>query len=249
MLEIEKKKGIFRKKNIWFSERPFAVPDADVVHFYACRNKVDDPDFQCEAAPTLVIDLAPDLDTLWGNMGKKSCRYFINRAERSGISIAVNQDFDAFHAMYSAFIGQKGFSTTNESVSFMRQYCTLFTAHLEGELLAGALMLRDARHMRWLFGASRRLENDAIDTTLISCANRLAIWEAIKYAKSAGCGEFDLGGYYGGDDPDDPRVGINKFKEKFGGRHATYYTYWQYNSRLYSLAQKLKSRLKPLDTH
>ena len=48
--------------------------------------------------------------------------------------------------------------------------------------------------------------------SLIGAANRLKIWEAIRYAKNAGIGKFDMGGYYTGKKADPQKEGINIFK-------------------------------------
>jgi hypothetical protein len=225
MLEIDKKKFFFKKKNIWFSNYPFDIPEVDVVYFYACKEKVDKENFNRKESPTLVIDLGQNLDEIWKNMGKKSCRYFIKRGQKLGIEIRLNQEIEA----------------TPENIDYLKRHGKLFTAHLNGELLSGALMLEDSEHIRWFYGASKRLEKGTNDISIVSFANRLAIWEAIKYAKAKGLKEFDLGGYYTGNNENDPRVGINRFKEKFGGVLTIYYTYWKYYSKLYMVIQRIYS--------
>lgn len=51
----------------------------------------------------------------------------------------------------------------------------------------------------------------------IGRANRLLIWECIMHYKAAGVKVFDLGGWYNGS-TDSALLGVNKFKEGFGGR-------------------------------
>ena len=241
MLEIDKKKFFFKKKNIWFSNYPYDIPKVDALYFYACRQKMDKSEFKRKESPTLIIDLKQDLDEIWKNMGKKSCRYFIKRGQKLGIEIRLNQEIEAFYRLYTDFIKKKRIPTTPENIDSLKRHGTLFTAHLNGELLSGVLMLEDSEHIRWFYGASKRLEKSTNDISVVSFANRLAIWEVIKYAKAKGLKEFDLGGYYIGNNKNDPRIGINRFKEKFGGVLTIYYNYWKYYSQLYMIIQRIYS--------
>ena len=98
------------------------------------------------------------------------------------------------------------------------KYGTIFTAEVDRDILGGLLFLENENNIRWLIGASKRLDVDRDKAVLIGCANRLMIWEAIQYAKQKVIKEFDLGGYYTGNDMNDPRNSINTFKRGFGGR-------------------------------
>ncbi len=96
-------------------------------------------------------------------------------------------------------------------------------------------MVEDEMRIRLLLAGSKRLEADKDKSIIIGQANRLLMWEAIQYAHGKGLVEFDLGGYYTGDDENDPRININKFKKSFGGELQTLYNYRKYYSRLYRL--------------
>lgn len=238
-LEIKKQRYIFKSKEIWFSDYPYDVDGCHGVTFCGCRNKVDREGFEREDGTTLVIDLTQDLDAIWGNMSKKSCRYEIKRAVREGICIELNHDYSQFYELNRAFRRKKGLSIGSEKLSTMRRYGTLFTAKLEGEIVAGQLYLEDNDHIRWLYGASKRLEVARQKATLIGCANRLIIWEAIKYAKEKGVKEFDMGGIYTGEDRNDPRYTIKFFKQSFGGEIFKDYFYTKYYSEVYQLANRI----------
>ena len=239
MLTIEAKNFFLKKKYIWFSESPFDVPDCDAMFFYACKNNVDLPGFEKREAPTMVIDLEQDLETIWSNMGKKSCRYFIKRADREEIEIKTSGHYDEFIRLYSKFVVQKGFYSWPMKIDTLRKYGTLFTAFHHGAIMAGIILVEDLSNIRWLLGGSKRLEVDKEKTVMVSCANRLLIWEAIKYAKKKGLKEFDFGGYYTGNDKKDPRYTIAHFKKQFGGSLVTHYKYIKYYSRIYLLAKKV----------
>jgi lipid II:glycine glycyltransferase (peptidoglycan interpeptide bridge formation enzyme) len=51
----------------------------------------------------------------------------------------------------------------------------------------------------------------------VSNANGLLEWEMIRYAKNGAMDNYDLGGYYTGDLPDNEKANINEFKSSFGG--------------------------------
>lgn len=237
-LEIDSKRYIFKTKITWFSDYPQDVEGCHSVIFRACKNKVDVEGFEREQFTTLVIDLTQDLDAIWGNMSKKSCRYEIKRAMREGIQIRLSQAYEQFYEMNRSFRRQKGLSGLT-SLEFMRRYGTLFTAEYGGEIIGGQLYLEDKDNIRWLVGASKRLEVDKEEAILIGCGNRLMIWEAIKYAKGKGIKEFDMGGYYSGEAKDEQKERINIFKQSFGGKLTTHYIYQKDYSMIYKFARKL----------
>jgi lipid II:glycine glycyltransferase (peptidoglycan interpeptide bridge formation enzyme) len=237
MLEIERKKYIFKTKEIWFSDYPFDVKGHHSVVFRSCKNKVDIKGFMCEEFPTFVIDLTQDLDTIWKNMDIKSCRYGIKRAMRDGVRIKLNQNYEDFYEINKSFREKKGLSLSSEKIEIMKKYGTLFVAEFEGEILGGNLYLEDENNMRWLLGASKRLNVEKEKTILIGNANRLIIWQAINYAKEKGIKMFDMGGYYGGGKGAEILDTPNLFKRSFGGKLATHYTYKKNYSKLYRFAK------------
>jgi lipid II:glycine glycyltransferase (peptidoglycan interpeptide bridge formation enzyme) len=241
-VEIDKKIVLFNAKEIWLADFPYDVVGCHSVVFQDCKNKADVPGFDRQDFTTLVIDLAKDLDTIWKNMESKSCRYFVNRALREGVKIRLNRDYDEFYEINRSFRKEKRLPGLT-GLAFMKKYCTLFTAELNGEILAGQLYLEDKDTIRWLIGASRRLEGDKEKATLVSCGNRLIIWEAIKYAKEKGLKEFDFGGYYAGNE-DVEKVNINMFKKSFGGIMTTHYIYRKDYSTFFKLARGVYNKLK-----
>jgi len=234
MLEIDSKIYMFRTREIYFADCPYDIDGYATVTFEVCPNKVDVPGFSRRGGTTLVIDLTQDLDTIWRNMKKKSCRYEINRAQREGIVIKINQNLDEFAKIYRAFWKSKVYADAHVRPEFMK-YGTIFTAEIDDEVVAGQLYLEDDSHIRWIIGGSKRLEVTKDRAILIGCANRLILWEAIKYAKEKGIKEFDLGGIYTGKNKNDPRYTIRQFKESFGGILVSRYGY----DKVYSKAYKL----------
>lgn len=239
MLEIEYKRFIFKTKEIWFSNILFDIKNYDVVVFRSCKNKIDVKDFLCTESATLIIDLTDSLDSIWNAMSKSSCRYAIKRAMRDGVTVKVNQNYSNFYDLNRSFRRHKKISSFNIDPEFMKKYGTLFTAEIDNEILTGQFYLNDENNMRWLLGASKRLETDNVTATLIGNANRLLIWEAIKYCKEQDIKEFDFGGYYIGEKHDEPRERINLFKRSFGGKIFPIYTYEKIYSIKYQLAKKI----------
>jgi len=211
MLITSKRVGPFKVKEIWFSDKPFDVKGYHAIMFKDCKNKATVDGFEHSEFPTLVIDLTQDLDTIWRNMGKKSCRYEIKRASKNGIVIQKSIDYRAFQALNARFRRMKGLGG-RISANYLKTHGTLFMAYVNGELVAGQVYLDTDDDIRWLLGASKRLEVDRDKQILIGCANRALVWEAIKYAKE---------------------------KHTFGGIPIMHYTYKKSYSLLYKLALAL----------
>lgn len=239
MLEIERKKFIFKTKEIWFSDRPFDVEGYDSVTFRACKNKVDIKGFECEDFITFVIDITQDLDTIWKNMSKSSCRYGVNRANRDGVRIKMNQNYNEFYEINQLFRDNKGLPLDSLTIEFMKKYGTLFVAEFDGEILVGQFYLEDESNIRWLIGASKRLEVDKEKAILIGNANRLTTWQAIQYAKEKGVREFDFGGYRSGGRGKEILDAPNLYKKSFGGIVVVKYNYQKDYSKIYKLAKKI----------
>jgi len=245
MLEIDKKKFVFKNKEIWFADCPYDVEGYDSVSFMACKNKVNLAGFTCSDFSTLIIDLTQNLDAIWRNI-RPRCRYHINRALREGIKIKINENFDEFYEINKSFRRKKGLIGLVVPPEFMKRYGTLFTAELNAEVIAGIFWLEDESNIRGLIGSSKRLNVGSKKAQIIGNANRLLMWETIKYAKEKRIKEFDFGGYYTGKNKDDPRQAINIYKENFGGQLITRYNYDKVYSRAYKWASSLYRLITPL---
>ena len=197
------------------------------------------PGFSFKKITTLVIDLNQDLDLIWQNMDKSSCRYAINRAKRDGAIIRINENYENFLLINNSFRRTKKLSGESLGLEFIKKNGVLFTAEISGEAVGGNFFVLDDDNIRWVSGASKRLEDNA-KVTLIGNANRLIIWEAIKYAKEKGIKEFDFGGYYTGEEKNESLGKINIFKKSFGGKLAVRYTYRKDYSKIYRALSFLK---------
>jgi len=255
MLITDRKILTFDIKEVHFSDYPHDIEGCDFLNFHYCKNKVNAKGFTCQKEFTSVIDLTQDLDTIWKNMGRKSARYRIGRAQKEGVKIRINEGYDQFFQIYRSFIQKKGikslfdvFGVGSATLEAMKKYGTLFVAEYDGEILTGTLYLIDNSNMKAWIGASKRLEVDRSKASLISKADRLIDWEAIKYAKEKGVKEFDLGGLWSKEEveKDERKKGINSYKLGYGGKITTCYSYQKIYSKIYTLAYHLYN-LKNLD--
>lgn len=241
VLEIKKRRAVFITKQIWFADYPYDVRGVDRIIFRDCKNKIDVPGFGCEKFTTLVIDLSQDLEAIWKNMSKSSCRYEIRRAEREGIKIIINQKFEDFIKIYKLFIKTKKLKKSNVTVQFLKKYGILFIAELNGKIMGGQFYLKDKNNMRLLLAPSKRLNVDEKNSILVGSGNRLMIWEAIKYAKEKGIKEFDFGGYAEKSN-DKQKMNVSLFKKSFGGKLAIHYIYQKDYSKIYKFLSALKQK-------
>lgn len=248
MLAVDKKILMYKIREVHFSDYPYDIDGCHFLKFHYCKNKVNAKGFTCQKELTSVIDLTQDLDTIWRNMDKKSTRHRIKWARREGIKIRKNEDYDQFFQIYRSFIRKKGikslfdvFGVGSTTLETMKKYGTLFVAEYNGEILVGNVYLKDNSNIEAWLGASKRLEVDRTKASIISNANRLIEWEAIKYAKEKGMKEFDLGGLWSEEDAkrDITKKGINSFKLSFGGKIDTRYSYQKIYSNIYNLAYNL----------
>lgn len=248
MLITDKKILTFKIKEVHFSDYPHDIEDCDFLKFHYCKKKVNARGFTCQKELTSIIDLTQDLDKIWQDIDKKNGRYRIKRAQKEDIKIHINVDYNQFFKIYRSFIQKRGikslfdvFGVGSTTLESMKKYGTLFTAEYDGEILVGTIYLIDNSNMKSWIGASKRLEVDRTKASIISHADRLIDWEAIKYAKEEGVKEFDLGGLWPKEEAekDESKKGINSYKLKYGGKIVTRYSYQKIYSKTYNLAYNL----------
>lgn len=227
MLEYESRTLSFGIKTFLFYDYPFDVKNCNYVRFISCKNNVNLDGFSKSISKNLLIDLTKDLDQIWKNMSKSSCRYAINKAKRDGVSIHIDDHYEEFLKIVSDFRYKKKYNKCKLSVEFMKSKCTLFVAMCNGEVLSGQLYLQSADNILLFVGASKRLEAEKEKATLIGNANKLLIWEAIKYSKGKGIKDFYLGAHWFED---------SVFLKSFGGESVNRYNYEKCNSILLKLA-------------
>lgn len=242
MLEIERKRYIFKTKQIWFSEKVYDIESYSSVVFSGCKNRLQADGFECQEGYTSVIDLTQSLDIIFKKMDSKSCRYAIRRAERDGIQININQNYHVFYPIYQDLGKHKGLFNL-EKLETIKRYGILFTAQVNNEIIGGHVYFHDEDTILYWISATARFSKDKAKNTLIGNASHLLHWEAIQYAKKNGIKEFDMGGLFSPIGTDYIGYTIDDFKRSFGGEVVKRYYYHKDYSKVYRLAKYLYDRL------
>jgi len=171
---------------------------------------------------TVVLDLRPDPDALLAAM-KPKWRYNIRLAERKGVTVrrVDAEGLDTFYRLYKetsvrdkiAIHGRNYyealFSHCCDS-ELGRPDLRLYVAEHDGEALAAVIVLLRGDTATYLYGASSDSKRSLMPAYALQ-------WRAIRDAKDAGCGRYDLFGIPPSDDPDHPMSGLYRFKTGFGG--------------------------------
>ncbi len=226
--------SFLRKEWFWFT-RPVDVGGLAMVNFFSYE-KVSAPGFKIKEGLTTAIDLTQSLETIWSNMRETFIREQIKRGQNNGIVVEHDDNFADFKTIYDDFRLKKGLPREKYE-TFLNG--TLFSAYYDSRMLAGVVYVGDGESFRAWQIASARLSDDSKINGIIGRANRLVVWEAIKYAKEAGFKRFDLGGI-NPDSKDPGTVRIAEFKEAFGGIRIPCYFY----SKIYSPLLRYYNRLR-----
>ncbi len=181
----------------------------------------------CPVQPrrTLVVDLTPEEEIILARMKQKT-RYNIRLAARKGVQVRAWEDVNAFYRMLQETAARDGFAIHPPGYYrlaydlFVPQgMAQLLVAEYQGEPLA-ALMVFARGHRAWYFyGASTGRHRNKMPTYLLQ-------WEAMRWARSRGCTEYDLWGVPDEDLDTLEREfttrrgglwGVYRFKRGFGG--------------------------------
>ena len=174
-------------------------------------------DEQVQFKNTLVLDLAPDEEKLLANMKQKT-RYNIRLAGRKGVSIrrGSDADLDLLYRMFAETSLRDGFVIRDPAYYqrawgdfIQRERALPFIAEVEGEPVAAIIVFRFGEVAYYLYGMSRELHREKMPNYLLQ-------WEAIRWAKEAGCRWYDLWGAPDELDESDPMYGVYRFKEGLG---------------------------------
>lgn len=225
--DIKKYSYGFGKYWYWFA-KPFDIPGVLMVNFFD-YHKYDIAGFRRRDGLTTVIDLTQSLDAIWGKMRHKFIRQQIEKGERHGIIVKQDNNFSEFKKIYKNFREKKYLN--KEKIDKLKNHTVLFSAYYQNKLIAGGIFVADDKYARALVLASAHHSSDSKTREIIGQANRLLIWEAIKYFKNKDLELFDLGGI----SPDSPNPSLRnlaEFKEAFGGTRQSCYYYHKVYSKL-----------------
>lgn len=174
---------------------------------------------------TIINNIKDDEDAILARMKQKT-RYNIRLAEKKGVTVHAWDDIDSFHKMMLVTGGRDGFGI--HSLEYYKRAYELLHPKGLGEILvaeyhdkplAALFVARNGNRAYYLYGASTDEERNRMPTYLLQ-------WEAIKWAKSHGCEEYDLWGVPDEDEATleanfesrhDGLWGVYRFKRGFGG--------------------------------
>lgn len=242
MKSYTEKFPFFKRYFGWF-EKPRDISHVAAATFFSYEDE-SSKGFIRTISLTTVINLTLSLELIWEKFRKKFICEQINRGMRRGIVVQQSDDFKSFNKFYKDF--HKGKSIASVSLKLLEDQGILFLAWYEGAPIAGGVFIGDGIYMRaWVLASTRMTHQAGRMRDIIGEANRMIIWEAIRYAKKYAYQRFDLGGIL----PESENVGIRavaEFKEAFGGeRINSYYyskTYVPVISRIISSSYFLKVR-------
>jgi hypothetical protein len=146
---------------------------------------------------------------------RKNTRYEVRRAERLGVNVRVatsEVDVANFLGAYLELARRKGFSPDapehlSQILLWLRseqERGALLLGEYEGMTVGGAVIVRAGSRCWYVWGASQKHNDFNI--------GHILQWNALLWAKSHGCIEYDFGGYTPG-----ATSGPAWFKQGFGG--------------------------------
>ncbi|GAA2154984.1 lipid II:glycine glycyltransferase (peptidoglycan interpeptide bridge formation enzyme) [Humibacillus xanthopallidus] len=158
-----------------------------------------------------VPDLLRSMNQQW--------RRNVKKAEKSGVQVrtALAEGLDTFYDLYAESADRDNFlprpkayfdlmarSFMSEGADSPVQAC-FYEAHVDGDVLASALMIRFGRTFSYLYGGSTERNRDA------RASNALQ-WQAMQDAVAAGCDAYDFRGFNTSLGATSPLTGLLLFK-------------------------------------
>ncbi len=258
---------LFRKRVIHLAEIRFARETSEAIHegqnlgidvLYLLQNREPVPFARITDSYTLTIDLSPGEESLFAGFDKTT-RYEIRRAEekdglryrswRSPDQAKVNE----FLRFFNEFARTKGLKPpSRHALEVYSNAGVLDLSHADsGE---GTSLVWHAHHVengraRLLLSCSLKSLNEQEQRKLVGRANRALHWNDMRHFKSEGLAIYDFGGWYPGKD-DSAKLGINAFKEGFGGKlEKTFNCELALTTRgkVYTLLKQARLRFQPIN--
>lgn len=192
---------------------------------------------------TIVLDIGVSLEEVLARMKQKT-RYNIRLAEKKGVQVRRTDSLETFYDLMQETGKRDRFGVHSQDY-YRRAYelfrplgaCELFIAEYKGRALAAIMVFAWGQRAWYFYGASSSEHRELMPAYLVQ-------WEAIRWAKSKGCLQYDLWGVP--DVPeellermfphrDDGLWGVYRFKRGFGGKVCRAAGPWDrvYNSFLY----------------
>ena len=217
-------------------------PESD---YYKFSDKFVKSQHSIQPMRTMLVDLAGEESHLLNRMKQKT-RYNINLALKKNVIVKPQAELGAFYDLMK-ITGVRDQFGIHSLAYYQRAYdlfhahdqCLLLIAEYEGTPISGLIVFRVGNRAWYFYGASSNLQRDRMPNYLLQ-------WEAIRWAKSQGCIEYDLWGVPDADletleanfaSRNDGLWGVYRFKRGFGGDIKRSVGPWDrvYNPFLYRL--------------
>lgn len=217
-----KRYGI-RIAEVWFDE-PEPVEGIDLCCFVQHPKTITGA--YNNAFSTILLDLQKSENDLLGAMNAGT-RYKIRKAAKEGFSCEVPVQIDSsviltFCDFYNHFAVQKGICRLNYSDAGRYASVNMLDLSMCREESGKAVVwhshiIAGGRARLWHSASLSPSHKDSKSRNAIGRANRYLHWHDILRFGAAGFAYYDFGGWYDGRS-DLAKLGINNFKEEFGGR-------------------------------
>lgn len=174
---------------------------------------------------TIILSLAGQ-EKEWLDRMKQKTRYNIRLANKKEIVIEQSNDINSFNDLIKVTGSREKFGVHAEKyyedvyeLFSNSQNCLLLIAKYKKTPLAGIMVFSRGERAWYFYGASNNLERNRMPTYLLQ-------WEAIRWAASRGCTEYDLWGIPDEEENllerdfmsrNDGLWGVYRFKRGFGG--------------------------------
>lgn len=201
---------------------------------------------------TLLINLAGS-EQDWLSQMKQKTRYNIRLAEKKDVVVHQSNNLDAFYRLMMV-TGQRDRFKIHSRDYFETAYqlfspsnsCAVFEAQFQGRSLASLMVFARGKRAWYFYGASSDEERNRMPAYLLQ-------WQAMRWAKSRGCTEYDLWGVPDADEEtleagferrSDGLWGVYRFKRGFGGKLTRSAGAWEkaYLPFIYPLYLRLMKR-------
>ena len=211
-------------------------------------------DHNIQPRRTILVSLNGDEERILSRMKQKT-RYNIRLALKKGVVVKRLTDLNLFYNLAEVTSTRDDFPIHSRAyyqkayeIFHPRGMCEMFLADYQGEPLAALVVFAKGKRAWYFYGASSNMHRERMPTYLLQ-------WEAMRWAKSIGCTEYDLWGVPDEDESEleknftsrtDNLWGVYRFKRGFGGKVYRAVPSWDriYKPFLYNIYKFLYSRRK-----
>ena len=252
VLKIRTSLYFLNHETVWFASGDYdpKLYPADVTYFRQHRLSIPRK-FVMSSEPfsTLFLDLSTG--DLWKGLSWTT-RYDVNRGAREGIRFVESQkgtssivEFCQRHRIFSkAKSLAKGLLPHNKvllprDLERVKEHWSLNSAFMKDIWLADLLVIHDDDRAR-LWVITNNLDHNP--RSIVGYASKSLVWRSICDAKTKGFGIYDFGGVIL--DENDPRYGVTRFKQSFGGYVVTEKNSIVVYNPIFRIGYRIASRLK-----